>query len=187
MKHTINTESECKAKVEVIQSSGTQLKAKAIARLGKIASVDWFMGSQKIASGINLNYQASGHYVNYNLKAVVKFESGCQETIEKVIMAGGTDCDINMNYRRVKHRVSNPHNLRTVEIRYYDAEGKMYSSWYPNSQGRFNIEALSGYRDANSVYDHHRFSFSGEAILKSSDGSSVQLNNIFGIFALAHP
>ena len=40
---------------------------------------------------------------------------------------------------------------------------------------------------AASSHKHKRFSFLGDAILKSADGSTLQVNNIFGSFAVAYP
>ena len=187
VRHTINAQENCKGEIHVIKSTNNELQVEARARLGKVKKVDWFLDLQKISSGLNLNYQANAFRASYQLKAVIEFESGCTETIEKVVLPGGIACDINMDYRKEPHRKANPHNLNTVEIRYYDAQGKMYSSWYPNTQGSFTIESYNSYHDQNSMHAHQRFSFSGDAILKSADGSSVQLNSIFGIFALAHP
>mgnify|MGYP000545477702 CR=1 FL=1 len=187
VKHIIKTHQDCKGELHILQNSNSGLIAEARARLGKLRKVDWYLGGQKVSSGLNFNYSPLVYQPSYLIRAELEFESGCTESIEKLVLPGGSTCDINIDYLKTKHRVANPHNLKTVEIRYYDAQGKMYSSWYPKAEGSFSIESYNSYHDANSSQPHQRFSFSGEAILKSADGASIKLNSIFGIFALAHP
>lgn len=187
VRHTINTREDCKGELHILENSNGSLRAEAKARVGRLKKVDWFLGGQKISSGLNFSYSPPAFQLSYLIRVELEFESGCTETIEKLVLQGGAACDINIDYLKTPHRLSNPHNLKTVEIRYYDSQGKMYSSWYPNVQGSFSIESYNTYQDRTSNYEHQRFSFSGNAILKSADGSSVELNSIFGIFALAHP
>lgn len=187
VKHTIQTDGDCKAQVHVLKSTSSELEVEAQSRVGIIKKVTWQIAGQNVGQGNRLSYSVVGFHAGYRVQAEIEFESGCKETIEKVILPGSPSCDINIDYRKEVHREVNPHNLATVELQFYDANGKMYSTAYPNTQGRFSIESINDYNDANSQHKHQRFSFSGEAILKSSDGSSLQLNNIFGSFAVAHP
>ncbi|MGB0978418.1 MAG: hypothetical protein ACPGVV_03435 [Croceimicrobium sp.] len=187
VKHTIQTGKECKAQIHVINSTSSELHVEVQERIGRIQEVNWQIAGQNAGQGNSLLYSVVGFQPGYRVKAEVKFESGCTEIIEKIILPGGPSCDINIDYRMEGHRVANPHNLATIELQYYDESGKLFSSAYPNAQGSFVIESVSAYSDANSSLSHQRFSFSGEAVLKSADGSSLQFNNIFGSFALAHP
>ena len=187
VKHTIQTGGDCKAQVHVLKSTSSELEVEAQARVGVIKKVQWQVAGQNVGQGNRLSYSVVGFQAGYRVKGEIEFESGCKETIEKVILPGSPTCDINIDYRKEVHRQLNPHNLATVELQYFDADGKRYSTAYTNTQGRFNIESINDYHDANSQYNHQRFSFSGEAILKSPDGSNLQLNNIFGSFAVAHP
>jgi hypothetical protein len=190
VKHTIETGQECKAQIKVISSSSSELKAQIQSRIGRISSVNWLLNNQSVGGGLSIDYNFVGFQTSIKLKAVVRFQSGCTEVIEKTILVGGSNCDINIDYRQEEHRVANPNNLETVEIRYFDETGKMFSSKYANSQGSFIIESIGNYDDhsiSTGTKKHQRFSFSGEAILKSADGSTLQLNSVFGSFAVAHP
>lgn len=187
IKHTIQTGADCKAQVHVLNSTSSELQVEAQARIGRISKVKWKIADQEVGQGDYLSYSVVGFQTGYRVRAEIQFESGCTEIIEKVIFPGGSNCDVNIDYRKEPHRKSNPHNLATVEIQYYDETGKLFSSAYPGTNGNFIVESINSYNDLNSRLKHQRFSFSGEAILKSADGSSLQLNNVFGSFALAHP
>ncbi len=187
VKHIIETGGQCKAQVHVLKSTSSELKVEAQARVGRISSVNWQIAGQNAGQGNSLQYSVVGFQTGFKVRAEIQFESGCTEIIEKIILPGSPICDINIDYRKEGHRVTNPHNLSTVEIQYFDEDGKMYSSAYPGTQGGFAIESTNDYNDVNSNHKHKRFSFSGQAILKSADGTSLQLNNVFGSFAVAHP
>jgi len=187
VKHTIETGAECKAQIHVLKSTSSELQVEVQERIGRINNVNWQIAGQNVGRGSSLVYSVVGFQPGYRVKAFVEFESGCTEVIEKVVLPGTPNCDINIDYRMEGHRESNPHNLATVELVYFDETGKAYSSAYPNAQGAFTIESISDYLEVNASHNHQRFSFSGQAVLKSADGSSLQLNNIFGIFAVARP
>jgi hypothetical protein len=187
VKHTIRTGQDSKAQLHIVRNSNSELSAEVQARIGRIQKVTWEVDGANAGNGQTMQYSAVGFSASFQVKASVEFEDGGVEVIEKVVLPGGSACDINIDYQKRKHRVQNPHNLKTVEIQYYDADGKLYSSAYPLSQGNFNIESISDYHDSNSAHKHQRFSFSGNAILKSADGSTLEINNIFGSFAVAHP
>lgn len=192
--HTINTQGECKAEMHILKSTNSELKAELRARVGNIRSIQWFLNDQAVGNGELLQYDVVGFTAGYRLKAAISFESGCTEVIEKIILAGTPNCDINLNYQKLAQRDYNPHNLSTVAISYYDANGREYRSDYANNSGHFNIETISTYNESASSpvssgnqVSHKRYAFSGDLTLKSSDGSTVQLNNIFGIFAVEYP
>lgn len=190
--HTIQSQGDCKAEVHILKSTNSELIAEARNRVGSISSIQWFVNDQSVGTDLNLNYNVVGFSPGYRLKAKITFASGCTETIEKVILAGSPQCDINLNYQKLPHRDYNPYNLGTVAVSYYDANGKEYTSNYANNTGQFSIQAIANYNDPrgqsqNSEDNHMRYTFSGDLVLKSSDGSTVQLNNIFGIFAVEYP
>ena len=189
--HIIQTQGDCKAEMHILKSTNSVLMAEARPRVGNIKSIQWSVNDQNVGTGLALSYDVIGFSPGYRLEAKILFESGCEEVIEKVILAGSPQCDINLNYQKLAHRNYNPHNLATVTVSYFDASGKQYSSNYAYNTGHFSIEAIANY-DESSVTNgnnknHKRFSFSGDLVLKASDGSTVQLDNIFGILAVEHP
>lgn len=190
--HTIQTQGDCKAEMHILKSTNSVLIAEARNRVGNIKSIQWSVNDQNVGTGLNLSYDVVGFSAGYRLKARIDFESGCIETIEKVILSGSSQCDINLSYQKLAHRDYNPHNLATVSVSYFDANGKEYHSSYAYNTGHFGIEAIANYNEMNTANtpthnSHMRYSFSGDLVLKSADGSSVQLDNIFGIFAVEHP
>tara|TARA_R110001592_G_scaffold219477_1_gene473694 strand:+ start:74634 stop:75767 length:1134 start_codon:yes stop_codon:yes gene_type:complete len=190
--HTILTQGQCKAEMHILKSTNSVLIAEARSRVGLIKSIQWSVNDQNVGTGLTLSYDVLGFSPGYRLKARIVFESGCTETIEKVILAGSPQCDINLNYQKLPRRDYNPHNLGTVSVSYFDANGKEYNSHYAYNTGHFSIESIANYNESMSsgttvTNNHKRYSFSGDLVLKSSDGSSVQLDNIFGIFAVEHP
>jgi|GEM_PF-1572305 len=190
--HTIQSQGDCKAEVHILKSTNSELRAEARNRVGSISSIQWFVNDQRVGTDLNLNYSVVGFSPGYRLKAKIFFASGCTETIEKVILSGSPQCDINLNYQKLPHRDYNPDNLGTVTVSYFDSKGKEYNSNYANNTGHFNIQAIARYNDPlgqaqNSEENHMRYTFSGDLVLKSSDGSTVQLNNVFGIFAVEYP
>ncbi|QNR25893.1 hypothetical protein [Croceimicrobium hydrocarbonivorans] len=188
VKHTIYTGQSDKAQVYILKSTNSELQAEVQSRIGNVKNVNWQIAGQNAGSGTMVNHSVIGFQPGYRVKAEIEFESGGIEIIEKVVLPGSPTCDINIDYRKQGHRVPNAHNLATVELQYFDQNGKMYSSAYPNAQGYFEIESLGEYLDAAaSSHKHKRFSFLGDAILKSADGSTLQVNNIFGSFAVAYP
>ncbi len=190
--HTIQSQGDCKAEVHILKSTNSELIAEARNRVGGIQSVQWFVNDQSAGTNVKLNYNVVGFSPGYRLKAKIFFENGCTETIEKVILSGSSQCDININYQKRAHRDYNPHNLGTVVVSYFDANGKEFTSNYAYNTGSFNIETIATYNDVTQEVQpienqHKRYTFSGDLILKSGDGSTVQLNNLFGIFAVEHP
>jgi hypothetical protein len=190
--HTIQSQGNCKAEMHILKSTNSELKAEVRERVGSIRSIQWTVNGTNIGSGMELNYDVLGFSPGYTLKANILFDNGCSEVIEKIILAGSSQCDINLNYQKEAHRYYNPNNLATVTISYFDADGKEYRSDYANNVGDFSIEAIASYNEtsqsATSTNENHkRFTFSGNLILKNIDGSSLTLDNIFGIFAVEHP
>jgi len=190
--HTIQIQGDCKAEVHILKSTNSELIAEARNRVGSIQSIQWFVNDQSVGTNTTLNYSVVGFSPGYRLKAKILFTSGCTEVIEKVILSGTPQCDINLNYQKLPHRNYNPHNLNTVTITYFNADGKEYSSNYAHNTGHFSIEAIAIYNEVltgnqPSENNHMRYTFSGDLVLKSSDGSTVQLNNLFGIFAVEYP
>lgn len=187
VKHTIRTGQQSKAQIHVHNNSNSGIRAEAQTRIGRIQNVSWEVDGQAAGQGLILNYSTVGFTVSYTVKATINFENGDQEIIEKVILPGGPACDLNIDYSFQGHKIENPHNLKTIELQYFDENGKLYSSSYPNAIGNFVIESISDYNDEASEHKHQRFSFSGHAILKNADGSTLEVSNIFGSFAVAHP
>lgn len=187
VRHTIRTGQDAKAQLYIVKNSNSELRAEAQARIGRIKKVSWSIDGQNAGAGEFLQYNTVGFSASFQVKAVVEFEDGGVEIIEKVVLPGGSACDINIDYSKKVHRVENPHNLRTVEIEYYDNNGKLFTSAYPNCIGNFEVESVGDYNDASSSHRHQRFSFSGNMILKNSDGSTLEVNNIFGSYTVAQP
>ena len=94
----------------------------------------------------------------HKIKAEITFQAGCKEVIEKTILPGTVNCDLNITYQRTASRENNPHNLNTVEVIYFDENGKAYSSLYANSTGEFTIESVNNYvegADDNEALEMH--------------------------------
>ncbi|MDZ7848146.1 MAG: hypothetical protein U5L96_16110 [Owenweeksia sp.] len=77
--------------------------------------------------------------------------------------------------------------LATVQLTYYDESGKAYSSHYNDVVGSFKIVSTTPYNENEAGQPTTRFFFETEAVLKSSDGSTLELKDTFGSFAVAHP
>jgi hypothetical protein len=190
--HTIQSQSSCKAEMHILKSTNSELKAEARARVGSIRSIQWSVNNQNVGGGLVLDYDVLAFSPGYKLKANILFDNGCTELIEKIILTGSSQCDVNLSYQKRPHRYYNPNNLATVTVSYFNTDGKEYRSDYANNVGDFSIEAIASYSEsaqtANTTNENHkRFTFSGDLILKSADGSSLTLDNIFGIFAVEHP
>jgi hypothetical protein len=141
--HTIQSQGDCKAEVNILKSTNSELVAEARNRVGTIQSIQWFVNDQSVGTSRSLNYSVVGFSPGYRLKAKIFFASGCIEIIEKVILSGSSQCDININYQKQPRRDYNPHNLGTVVITYFDAQGKEYTSDYAYNTGHFSIEAIA--------------------------------------------
>lgn len=185
VKHIIQVEGNCKAELHLITSTANKIEAQLRARVGIIEKVDWFLNGEKVHTGPNLNHNLINYNPGYRLRAEVSFKSGCAEIIEKVVLAGVSHCDINLDFRKSPHRQYNPHNLSTAEIRYYDAAGKEYTSFYQNPEGAFRIESLGSYWEQE--VEHKRISFSGRVLLRSADGNTILLDNFLGSVAVPMP
>jgi hypothetical protein len=182
----ISTLNTCKAEVRLGQF-GNDLALVVEPRIGSISAVRWFRGGQPIGNGTSFILPANLVGQIAEIKAEIDFASGCTEAITKEMLISPAACDVSINYRKKPHLSYNPHNLNTVEIVYYDQNGKRFTSLYPNTEGDFELMNTASYQDPNSGYHHQQFNFSGELLLRSRDGSTKSISKLFGSFAVAHP
>ena len=189
LKHQIQVQGLCKAQLRILEASSSNLQAKVQASVGRINSLRWYVNDvAQQSSALRLNHNIISSNQPQRIKVEVQFESGCQETIEKTVIPGQTSCDLHLTYAKNPAQVVNPLNEETVEIIYYNDAGKRFSSLYAHNSGDFVIESSSPYNDmAEPDVNHRRLVFKGNALLLSADGSTVELNNIHGSFAVAVP
>lgn len=187
IKQNIPTSGECSAQLNV-NASATKLNAQIAIGNGVYQNVDWWVNGSSVSAGINLSDFGIYGTLPVKVKAKVSFEGGCSVEIEKTVIPGRSGCDLNMTYTRTPELMANPHNLGTAEIIYYDAAGKAYTTFYPNNVGKFKLESISDYvEEGNSAQLHKRIMFSGSGTLRAADGTEVELENVYGSYAIAHP
>ena len=189
--HFINIDEECDATIIVTPNHVFGgLKGSLITRRGKVQSVDWSIGSTDLGHNLVVNNLPLNDDGNYRLRAEVSFENGCQKIIEKDInVLGGVPnfCDIDFSYIKDPVKIFDPKQRGTLELVYYDATGKRFSSNYDGAEGRFKIHNIRSFNTNDKSQSTISFQFEGRAVLKSSDGSTVNVENAFGNFAVAHP
>lgn len=189
--HFINVDEDCDATIIVSPNHVLGgLRASAVTRVGQVQSIKWFIDGANLSNDLVFANLPLDHDGNYRLRAEISFENGCQKVVEKhlSVLAGIPNfCDIDFSCSKDPIKINDPKQRGTVEIVYYDASGKKYSSNYDGAQGRFKIHNLRSFVTNDKGQRTARFQFEGRAILQSSDGSTVNLENTFGNFAVAHP
>lgn len=187
VKQSIPTSGMCAAKLKV-EATLSKLNAEIAVGKGVFQSADWWVNGSSVSGGLKLSDMGINGTLPIKVKAKVHFEGGCTVEIEKTIIPGRNGCDLNITYQRIPERQPNPHNLHTAEIIYYDAAGKAYTSFYPKNSGVFKLESVSDYEEnGNSSMLHKRIMFSGSGTLRAADGSEVEIENLYGSYAIAHP
>lgn len=187
VKQTIPTSGKCAARLN-LSASLTELNAEIAVGKGVFQSAEWWINGSSVSGGLKLTDFGINGSLPIKVKVKVHFEGGCTVEIEKTIIPGRNGCDLNITYNRIPERQPNPHNLHTAEIIYYDAAGKAYTTYYPNNKGNFKLESVSDYEENGSSGQlHKRIMFSGSGTLRAADGSEIEVENLYGSYAIAHP
>src|SRR5690606_3625754 len=185
--HWVNVQKDCDATIEISEITNYGFKVNAISRQGNILRVDWALDGQEVEPSFvgTITANMSG---KHTLRAEVYFEEGCTKVVEKTFDgSASTPCITDFWYKKKKATTYNHKQLGAVELEYYDENGKKFTSFYAGTDGNFEIVTLSPYRENEKGQETTRFFFEANAILKSEDGTSVELTEGFGSFAVAHP
>lgn len=187
--HEINLAESCDAGFDLIMLANFTAQVNLKNIQGNIDLVKWYHNDSLVTpSAINHTIYLGNNGEPHTIRCEVYFTDGCEKVIERVVSANfAVNCMTDFSYQSRKEVVFDPRQLSTAELIYYDAQGKKYSSHYPNAQGEFELISFSPYdvnADGNPTVI---IQVKAQAILKSADGSSVSLSNIEGSFALAHP
>lgn len=188
MTKKIDLKKDCRAKMDLQSNSSGSMQLSVSALKGDIQNVRWLLNNKPAGQGFTTTLQGSNSSMPQRIKAEVYFAAGCQMIIEKTVIGGRADCDINMFYDRTETVMANPNNEMTAELIYYDESGKRYTSFYLGNKGHFNIEAVNAYQEASASFEkHNKLVFTGDLTLQSQDGSTININRLHGSFAVAHP
>ena len=187
--HEINLDADCDAgfDINMLANFSVQLSLKNVQ--GIIDHVDWYLNDNPVTLSPIDNSIYLGNTGNpHHIRCEVAFTNGCVKVMERKLSANfAANCVTDFQYQVRKEVIFDPQQLSTVEILYYDENGKKYTSYYPDAQGEFEVMSFSPYMDNEEGDPTMRVFFTADAILKSSDGSSIEVTKLSGSFALAHP
>lgn len=187
--HEINLGGDCDAgfDVNMLANFSVALSLKNIQ--GNIDRVDWYLNDNPVTPSPIDNSIYLGNTGNpHHIRCEVTFTNSCVKVMERKLSANfAANCITDFHYQVQKEVVFDPQQLSTVEIIYYDDNGKKYTSYYPDAQGEFEVITLSPYMENDEGDPTMQVFFEADAILKSVDGSSIQMTNLSGSFALAYP
>jgi hypothetical protein len=187
--HEINLQGECDAgfDLDILANFTAQVSLKNIQ--GNVDSVAWYLNGARVSPDpldhtIYLGNTGSDHL----LRCEVYFTDDCVKVMERKVGSNFADnCMTDFHYQARKEVVFDPSQLATAEIIYYDDTGKKFTSYYPDAQGEFEVISFSPYMHNENGDPTLRIHFQSNAILKSADGSTLELSNVQGSFAIAHP
>lgn len=186
--HHINIEDDCDATFNMKNLTTSGCSVEVIARHGNVLSVDWKLDGSSVSPDFYGNIATTYLGGFHTLKAEINFEDGCEKTVERQFdVSGSQSCLSDFWFTKQEQTVYDTEQLGAVELEYYDETGKMYSSFYSDVNGKFKIVSLSPYKENDLGQQTTRFFFEANAVLKNTDGSSVELTECFGSFAVAHP
>lgn len=186
--HYVNLAQDCDAGIEISGISAYSVKVKVNARVGTVNNVKWYLDGNEVAPDflgvLNVGSLAGPH----SLRAEIKFAGGCEKVIVREIRdLPDLYCISDFWYEKTEVKTFDPKQLGTVELEYYDKDGKKFTTYYNDVDGDFKIVSLSPYKENDQGQRTTRFFFEANAVLRNSDGSSVSLTECFGSFAVAHP
>ncbi|AEV33367.1 hypothetical protein Oweho_2397 [Owenweeksia hongkongensis DSM 17368] len=185
--HWVNIQNNCDATIKISEISNYGFKVKAISRQGNVLNVDWALDGQEVDPDF-VGAISSSLYGTHTLRAEIYFEEGCSKVVERTFDAfNTTPCLTDFWYEKNKSTTYDSEQLGAVELEYYDENGKKFTTFYSGTNGDFEIVSLSPYLENEKGQQTTRFFFEANAILKSEDGTSVELTECFGSFAVAHP
>lgn len=188
IRHIIDLQQDCDGTFKMYVNGQDKVSVRAVARVGTISHVEWFLDSTSIEPSfqgeIDLN-QVPGAEM---LSCAIYFEDGCVRRVERSLSSRlQSPCITDFWYIKQKPTIHDPHQYATVELEYYDEQGKLYTSHYTDVVGDFKITSASPFQENSNGDKTMRFFMEADVILKNVDGSTVELKNGFGSFAVAHP
>lgn len=185
--HWVNLQSNCDATIEISQITNYGFDVSAVSRNGNILKVDWWFDGYEVSPSFAGTISANV-YGTHTLRAEMYFEEGCTKIVERKFDASqSTSCFTDFSYEKKKSTVHDTRQFGAVELEYYNENGKKFTSFYSGSDGNFEIVTLSPYQENEKGHKTTRFFFEANAILKNEDGTSVELTECFGSFAVSHP
>lgn len=185
--HWINIQDNCDATMKISEISNYGFKVQAISRQGNILNVDWALDGQEVDPDF-VGAISANLYGTHTLRAEIFFEEGCTKVVERTFdSSNNTPCLTDFWYEKNKSTTYDSKQLGAVELEYYDENGKKFTTFYSGTDGDFEIVSLSPYLENEKGQQTTRFFFEANAILKNEDGTSVELTECFGSFAVSHP
>ncbi len=188
VRHYINLQEDCDATFKMLVTGQDKVSVRPVARVGTISSVEWFLDSTKVEPSFQGEIDLSLVPNAKMLTCSIHFDDGCVRRVDRSISSGlQSPCITDFWYIKQKPTIHDPQQYSTVELEYYDENGKMFTSHYTDVVGDFTITSASPFESNADGEKTMRFFMEADVILKNVDGSTVELSNAFGSFAVAHP
>ncbi len=188
VRHFINLQQDCDATFKMYVTSPYMLKVQTVARVGTIGDVQWFLDSVEVKPNFQGEIDRSLVPNATMLTCSIYFDDGCVRRIDRSLNATlQSPCITDFWYTKQKPTILDPNQYSTVELEYFDENGKKYTSYYTDVLGDFKITSASPFQQNEDGEQTMRFFMEADVILKNVDGSTVELKNGFGSFAVAHP
>lgn len=186
--HYVNLEGDCDATFRMeLPLVGSVIKTEVISRIGTVEEVDWLLDGTPVTPLLGEIDLATVPGAEV-LSCIVKFEDGCTKRIDRnLAVTVQNACVTDFWYTKEKPTMYDPHQYSTVEIEYLDENGKKFTSHYSRVEGDFRITNVSEFQENENGDKTVRFFMETDVILKNNDGSTIELKNGFGSFAVAHP
>lgn len=188
VRHYINLNHDCDGTFKMYFSNPNKVKAEVVARVGTISDVEWFLDEVEVERDFQGEIDLSLVPSATMLTCSIYFDDGCVRRIDRSLDSGlQSPCITDFWYTKEKPSLHDPKQYSTVEFEYFDTNGKKYTSHYTDVDGDFRITSSSSFIENDSQQHTMRFFMEANIILKNTDGSTVELKNGFGSFAVAHP
>ncbi len=188
VRHFINLQEDCDATFKMYVTAPDKVMVKTVARVGTISDVQWFLDSVEVVPSFLGEIDRSLVPNAKMLTCSIYFDDGCVRRIDRSLNSTlQSPCITDFWYQKQKPTILDPKQYSTVELEYYDANGKMFTSHYTDVVGDFRITSASPFQQNGDGNQTMRFFMEADVILKNVDGSTVELKNGFGSFAVAHP
>lgn len=186
--HHIDLKADCDANFDLQVGANFSVNLRLTNVVGAVNEVHWTLNGQPV----NANPQGQIYLSNTGNPHVIGcrviFDSGCEKYIERELSGNfNNDCQAEFYYHKKADTQYDPLQLATVEVNYYDKQGKKFTSLYNDVKGQFKIVSVTPFGENPQGMATTRFFFEADAVLKSEDGNTLNLQETFGSFALAHP
>lgn len=182
----------CLARFTYSQSNLHSLNCVGQIVSGTVSGVDWLLDGFAYASGMSptITNLSPG---NHEICATFTFSDGCFHTVcrEVIIDASGqaisSACQNDFDFVRSDVMVYDSLQFGKSELVYYDDQGRAFTTYYTQSPGE--LEVLDSWTydvDARGRKTRAiQFKYAGE--LRTKDGSSIQVDHLIGVMAIATP